>query len=118
MGEEKPIIIFQEKIRNIWEHVNDQFNYDAIAKNGWGIENHSYDDSDTINCLEMDYVNFLIDEESRKIETKEHSLMADGNETIDIDISICSEVTQYDITDKYQDLVFILRILIINLLIL
>jgi len=91
---------------NIWEHMNAQLYCDAIIKNGWGVENTFYDDNDAVSCLKMDYASFLIDEESRKIENKEYSLMADGDGKIDIDTANCIEVTDYDTTAKYQNFVF------------
>ena len=42
----------------------------------------------------------------KKVESKEHSLIADGDGIIDIDTPNCNEVTDYDTTAKYQNLVF------------
>lgn len=91
---------------NIEDHVILTRTVDAITIKGWGTENVSPDESDTVNCLNLDFTKFLDEDKEEKSLVKDDSKKVYNDGTIDINTTSCENVDGYNILGKYQDVFF------------
>ena len=101
-GETEEYVNLFWKNFNIKDHSMKNY-YNAILINGWGEENPSLDPSDTITCLNMDFIRFISDEGTNEIKKLPINKI---NENIDINTTECENVTDYKTEAIYQDIIF------------
>ena len=65
-GKKEPYRSFFEKNWNMADHINLDRTVNAILKKGWGNENVSPGQSDTTNCLQFEFAQFLEEEGNNK----------------------------------------------------
>ena len=99
-GEKEPYRYIFGKNLNFDDHIDFSRTVDAILKKGWGTENPSYDKSDSVNCLNMNFKQFLDEEGNSK---NEENLSDYDDGTIDIDTASCIDVDGYNLEGQYQD---------------
>ena len=87
---------------NFGDHIYFFSTVDAILKNGWGTEKVSDDDSDTTNCLRVEYAKFLDENNEKKSSPMEKKKILDDEE-IDIDTIDCENTTDYNPIGQYQN---------------
>lgn len=103
-GITEPYTYIFGKNSNLEDHIDLSRTYNAILKNGWGIEDLSYDDSDNVNCLQLGITQFLDEERITKIEENSSVKLSDNDDgTINIDTIECENVDEYNKQILLQD---------------